>query len=60
MAINDTRYDLDIIESQILIQDLIEDNPKDLEITKNNFTNIPKRDIDLNNDDFVFLDDTPK
>ena len=60
MAINDTRYDLDITKSQILIQDLIEDNPKDLEITKNNFTNIPKRDIDLNNDDFVFLDDTPK
>ena len=36
VVINDTWYDQDIIESQSLIQDSIEDNPKDLEIKKNN------------------------
>ena len=58
MVINDTRYDQDIIESQILTQESIEDNPKDLEITKENPNNIPERNINLNSDEFEPLDDT--
>ena len=45
----------DIIESQILTQELIGDNPKDLEITKDNPNDIPERDIEV-----VLLDDSPK
>ena len=60
MVINDTRYDQDIIESQILTLDSIGDNPKDLEITKDNPNDILERDIDPNMDEVVSLDDTPK
>ena len=45
----------DIIESQILTQELIGDNPKDLEITKDNPNDILERDIEV-----VLLDDSPK
>ena len=58
VVINDTWYDQDIIESQSLIQDSIEDNPKDLEITKDNPNDILERDMDPNKDDIVPLDDT--
>ena len=45
----------DIIESQILTQESIGDNLKDLEITKDNPNDIPERDIEV-----VLLDDSPK
>ena len=60
MVINDTGYDQDIIDNQILTQESIGDNPKVLETTKDNPNDILKRDIDLNNDEVVPLDDTPK
>ena len=60
MVINDTGYDHDIIESQILTQESIGDNPKKLEFTKENPNDITKRNIDPNNDEFVPLDDTSK
>ena len=58
MVINDTRYDRDIIESQILTKESIEDNPKDVETTIDNPSDISKRDINLNMNDVVPLDDT--
>ena len=60
MVINDTRYDQDILESQILTQESIGDNLKHLEIIKLNLNDIPKRNIDLNNDEFASLDDASK
>ncbi|KAL6339237.1 hypothetical protein AAG906_024388 [Vitis piasezkii] len=39
-------------------EDSIEDNPKDLEITKDNPNDILERDMDPNKDDIVPLDDT--
>ena len=38
---NDIGYDQDKIENQILTQESIEDNPKDLEVTKENPNDIP-------------------
>ena len=58
MVINDTRYNQNIIESQILTQDSIGDNPKDMEITKDNPNDILEKDIDPNKDEIVPLDDT--
>ena len=57
MVINDTRYDQDIIENQILTQESIGDNLKDVEITKD-LNDILERDIDPNKDEIVPLDDT--
>ena len=41
IVINDTGYDQNIIDNQISNQESIEDNPKDLETSKNNPNNIP-------------------
>ena len=57
MVINDTRYDQDIIENEILTQESIGDNLKDVEITKD-LNDILERDIDPNKDEIVPLDDT--
>ena len=57
VVVNDIGYDHDIIESQILTHKSIEDNPKDLEITKENSNDIPKRNIDPDMDENVPLDD---
>ncbi|RVX21332.1 hypothetical protein CK203_002103 [Vitis vinifera] len=43
---------------QKMARDSIEDNPKDLEITKDNPNDILERDMDPNKDDIVPLDDT--
>ena len=60
VVINDIGYDHDIIYNQILTKESIGDNPKDMEIAKDIPNDIPKRDIDPNNDEVVPLDDTPK
>ena len=59
VVINDIGYDHDIIYNQILTKESIGDNPKDMEIAKDIPNDIPKRDIDPNNDEVVPLDDTP-
>ena len=41
IVINDTGYDQNIIDNQISTQESIENNPKDLETSKNNPNNIP-------------------
>ena len=41
IVINDTGYDHNIIDNQISTQESIENNPKDLETSKNNPNNIP-------------------
>ena len=48
ITINDTRYDQDIIESQIFTYKSIGDNPKDVQIIKDNPNDILKKDIDPN------------
>ena len=58
LILHDARYDQNIINNQILTYESIGDNPKDLQTTKDNPTDIPKRDIDSNNDEVVPLDDT--
>ena len=57
-VINDTRYDQDIIKSQILTYELIKDNPKDVEVTNDNPNNILERVINPNKDETVHLVDT--
>ena len=41
IVINDTGYDHNIIDNQISTQESIENNPKDLETSKDNPNNIP-------------------
>ena len=41
IVINDTGYDQNIIDNQISTQESIENNPKDLETSKDNPNNIP-------------------
>ena len=48
ITINDTRYDQDIIESQTFTYKSIGDNPKDVQIIKDNPNDILKKDIDPN------------
>ena len=59
VVINDTGYDKDIIDNQILTHKSIGNNLKDLETTKDNLNDILERDIEPNNDEVVPLDDTP-
>ena len=54
------QYDQNIIDNQILTKESIRDNLKDLETTKDNPNDIPKRDINLNMDKFVPLNNTPE
>ena len=57
MVINDTGYDHNIFDNQILTQKSIGDNPKDSKITKYNPNDILEKDIDPENDEVVSLDD---
>ena len=60
VVINDTRYDQDIIDIQILTQESIWDNPENVKNIEKNPNNIPERDIDPNKDEIVPLEDTFK
>ena len=60
IVINDTVYDQDIIDNQILTQESIRDNLKYLETIIETPNDILERDIDLNNDEIITLDDTPE
>ena len=51
-------YFIVLPKSQILTKESIEDNPKDVETTIDNPSDISKRDINLNMNDVVPLDDT--
>ena len=59
MVINDTRYEQDVIDNQIITLETIGINPKDLKTTKDNPNDIPWKDIDPNKlYEVVLLDDT--
>ena len=58
VVIYDNEYDQEIIESQILIQKSIGDNPKYVEITKDNLEDILERNINPNKDESILQEDT--
>ena len=58
VVIYDNEYDQDIIESQILTQKSIGDNPKYVEITKDNLEDILERNINPNKDESILQEDT--
>ena len=60
IVINDTGYDQDVIDNQILTQESIRDNLKYLETIIETPNDILERDIDPKNDEIVPLDDTPE
>ena len=58
VVIYDNEYDQEIIKSQILIQKSIGDNPKYVEITKDNLEDILERNINPNKDESILQEDT--
>ena len=53
MVINDTGYNHDIRESQILTQELNEDNLENVEIIEYNPNDVPKSNVDSNKGETV-------